>query len=520
MRALQLALADFKERRRRYSFFITIAVTLYLAFLFVPPVGAEFYYTLTLHKYRGIYNSPWVGTVIAISLSSFLTLFGFYLCKNTVARDRRSGVGELLAATTLSKTSYVFSKFLSNLLFLTTIAAPLVVMAAVLQLLRAEDVVLRFGELATPFLYLTLPNLIFVSGAAVLFESTPGLRRGFGNVIYFYVYMPLLIVPIEMGTEFDLLGIAILEGDMHEAFAAVFPDRKAGFSLGHIGEPLPEGIFAWDGVVWTGARIWARSIWLGVALVFTLTGVLFFDRFDPARLSKGAQRARSQGGGRLSRFARTLTASLLHVFSVLLDRFRFGRIVLAELRLALFGLPAFWYLIALGLWVASVVTPIQIAGRYLMPALWILPILVWSQSGVRERLRRVDQILFATPHPVFRQALGVWGAGVLVAMLLASGYGARLIVGGEYAVLFALFAGSLFVPSLALTCGVLTQSARTFEILYLLLWYIGPLNNVHALDYIGVYPETIAMGMPQVYFGLSAGMLALALGVRMRQAQG
>jgi hypothetical protein len=44
----------------------------------------------------------------------------------------------------------------------------------------------------------------------------------------------------------------------------------------------------------------------------------------------------------------------------------------------------------------------------------------------------------------------------------------------------------MFVPSLALMLGVWSGSSRMFEILYLLLWYAGPLNKVPFLDYTGI----------------------------------
>jgi hypothetical protein len=43
----------------------------------------------------------------------------------------------------------------------------------------------------------------------------------------------------------------------------------------------------------------------------------------------------------------------------------------------------------------------------------------------------------------------------------------------------------LFVPALALCFGVLSGGSKLFEIVFLLMWYIGPLNNTPVLDYTG-----------------------------------
>ncbi|MEB0248556.1 hypothetical protein QN344_00355, partial [Mucilaginibacter sp. 5B2] len=52
--------ADYLQRTRSYSFLITLAITVYAAYSFVPPDTAN-YTTLSASGYRGVYNSAWVG---------------------------------------------------------------------------------------------------------------------------------------------------------------------------------------------------------------------------------------------------------------------------------------------------------------------------------------------------------------------------------------------------------------------------------------------------------------------------
>jgi len=52
--------ADFLERTRRYSFLITLELTVFTAYLYIPPSSAN-YLTLGLGNYRGVYNSAWKG---------------------------------------------------------------------------------------------------------------------------------------------------------------------------------------------------------------------------------------------------------------------------------------------------------------------------------------------------------------------------------------------------------------------------------------------------------------------------
>jgi len=88
----RLVQGDLRERTRRYAFLVTVAVALWVGYLFLPPRQAK-YVTLLLGDHRGIYNSAWVGIAIAFLTSAFLGLVGFYLVRDTVSRDRRTGVG-------------------------------------------------------------------------------------------------------------------------------------------------------------------------------------------------------------------------------------------------------------------------------------------------------------------------------------------------------------------------------------------------------------------------------------------
>jgi hypothetical protein len=61
---------------------------------------------------------------------------------------------------------------------------------------------------------------------------------------------------------------------------------------------------------------------------------------------------------------------------------------------------------------------------------------------------------------------------------------ARLLLDGELSSLFTWGVSIFFIPSLALALGVWSGSRKLFEVVYTVLWYVGPLNNVPALDFI------------------------------------
>jgi len=83
----------------------------------------------------------------------------------------------------------------------------------------------------------------------------------------------------------------------------------------------------------------------------------------------------------------------------------------------------------------------------------------------------------------------------------------------------AWFIGALFIPTLALSLGVWSGTGKPFEILYTVLWYIGPLHAIPQFDFMGSAPATAATRCPQIYLLLTCVLAAAALLGRKRQLQ-
>jgi hypothetical protein len=95
----------------------------------------------------------------------------------------------------------------------------------------------------------------------------------------------------------------------------------------------------------------------------------------------------------------------------------------------------------------------------------------------------------------------------------------RLLFAGETRAVLGWLLAATFVPALALACGVWSGSAKLFEVLYLFLWYVGPMHRVAEADYTGV---TTARGptLWLIYIGVSLVLFVLAWSGRSRQARG
>lgn len=537
-RLYYLVRADVLERLRRRSFLIVLGVVVYAAYLFLPANHTKLA-TLHIGTYRGIYNSAWVGSLVAVMSGVYIAMLGFYLVKNALERDRRTRVGEILAATPLSRLSYVYVKMLSNTVVLSTMVVVIVIAAAGMQLVRGESYQLMPLDLVLPFAFFTFPTLLVVAAIAVLFESVRFLRGGLGNVVYFFLWtlaIATIATALDSGrTRNDPMGMGILIPTIKSAVYAEFPQinpDSTGVAMGfHIrgdGRAWDMTTFAWHGMDWSGSIAAQRAVWIALALFVTLLASLFFDRFDPAaatvsRRARDAVPAQVNGmavavnGGSVVVPASWGSASKLSPLVARAQRSRFGALVIAELKIALKGQSRWWYLVALGLLIAGVAAPEAVGRRWLLPVSWIWPALIWSAMGVREARFATDQILFSAPRPVARQLPAIWTAGFVVAIVCGAGVALRLLLGGEFAALGAWLAAATFIPSLALACGVWTGGSKLFEVIYLILWYVGPMSAFPALDFMGSTTEAVKMGVPVVIALVSLVLMLTAVLGRIRQ---
>jgi len=284
-----LTRADFLERVRRYSFLVTLGMAVFLGYA----VSAG-HLKLWIGDVRGIYNSAWVGGLVALVTNFFLSIAGFYVVKNAVERDRLTGVGQILATTPISRPLYALGKTASNLAVLMAMAAVLFAMAPVAQLVAGEEARIEVWKLFSPLVFLCLPAMAFTAAVAVLFEMIPGLRGGLGNVVWFFTWAGLLPASIEISGVPDFLGVGALANNLHRAVALHFGTAERGFTLGALAEDRTRRTFVWQGMDWTPGVLLGQLFCLLVAAGIALLAALLFDRFDPSR---GRVRARKEKRG-------------------------------------------------------------------------------------------------------------------------------------------------------------------------------------------------------------------------------
>jgi hypothetical protein len=522
-----LARADFLERARRYSFLITLGLTILAAYVYVPPPDAN-YLTLGLGSYRGVYNSAWIGCAVAVLSSALLSLPAFYLVKNAIERDERTKVGQIIATTPLTKVQYTLGKAVSNFVFLSAMIGVIMIAAGAMQILRAEVLTLDLWALLSPFLIIVLPTMAVIAALAILFEAIPWLRGTLGNVVYFVLWWSILVFtaanvysdprataePIN-----DMWGILVILSNMMRDTAATFPNYTGRVAIGATLLQAPLQTFVWEGMRWTPGIILGRLLWVGIAIGISSLAAFFFHRFDPA-LEK-PKRARDAAAASVSDEKRPVeTRSYSAHLSPLSPRqvhLRFGSLLLAELRLMFKGIRWWWLVLALGSIVATVLVPTDIA-RQLLPLVWLLPLALWSSMGCREARFGTDQLVFSAPYPIRVQLPSVWLAGVLITLIMGGGVAIKLGLAMDWMHLLAWASAALFIPTLALAFGVLSGGNKLFEVVYMVLWYVGPVNRLPYLDFMGA-GETVSLAVISAFGMSTIGLLGMAVWARRRQIQ-
>jgi hypothetical protein len=517
-----IARADFLERIRRYSFLIMLGLVLWMAYL---SASGQFRMRV-VPNYLGVINSAWAGATMTITVSLLLGLFGFYLVKGSIQRDYATGVGQIMATTPLRRPVYTLGKWISNFAVL-GIMVLLMLLAGIGMNLLANTQGFNLWALSAPLVLIALPTMALVAALAVLFESIPWLRGGFGNVVYFFAFLIALTVSIEASMTgradipanpwVDFTGWQMVGRSVVQAARAVYPENSGIFSFA-MSDWSNAAYFTWNGLQWTGDMLLSRLVFLSLAVGIGLLAALFFDRFNPSRPlpvrsrknAPGAAPEPDQGNAGTPKADRPQEVHLTSSGNARAG-LNFRALFMMEMKLLLKGQRWWWYTIAAGLILAPLFTDLE-GARNLLIAAWVWPVLMISGLGCRENQFDTRQIVFSAPHPVRSQLPAMWLSACAALALLGLGALARFVAAGEIFSILGWLTAVIFIPSLALALGVLTGSSKAFEVIYV-VWMYLLFQRPASLDFAGLTPNSPLY----VYAPLAAALIVIAVIARNQQ---
>ncbi|WP_339159275.1 hypothetical protein MKX50_09300 [Paenibacillus sp. FSL W8-0186] len=474
------------KQMRSYSFLIVVLLTLFLGYACVPSPSSG-YQVFYIGGVRGIYNSAWLGGMVTMMSTLLLWLFAFFMLRSQVSEDQRLKVGQIIASTPVSNFRYIFSKAISNYVVLLVIELLLFLAFMGMQLIRGEDYYIHIADYLQPFAFIVMPSLLVLAALTVLFDVMPGLKGVVGNIIFFALWVCCSIVSIATPNSLlDVFGLDIIRSDMVREATLKYAFLTASEEGGSFGYYPVESIgptFVWHGVEWSPSLLIYRLAWVGIAVLLILVSSLVFNRF---RTKENAKRSHIPV---IYEPKKGVAAKPDHSHEYRLSpvkkekRVRMMRLVRAEICMMLKDCSIWWYLLVLGSMAASLLIPLENVQSWL-PVLALWPIAIWSQMGTREKFYFTRELLMSSCSPL-KRFFAVWVSGILITLLVFSGALVHFILDGQWAHLTAWLVSVLFVPTLAMALGTLSGTRKMFEVVYMLWWYMGAVNNLPNLNFLG-----------------------------------
>ena len=495
--------ADFKQRTRQQSFVVTLLAMSVLTLLFFPAPDAH-YQTLVINGYRGIYNSAWLGICLAMLNVLFLPIICFYLVKNALELDRQSMTSELIAATPISKLTFLFAKWCTNVGILITIVIVMLLSSMLIQLYYGESYQIELWALLWPQLVFVLPMLLAISSIAIMFEANKWLKGGLGNVVYFFLWVGSIVQSVE-----SISGVGALLDNLDADVAARFPLNQGATNIG-ISAVDNENLiktFIWQGVEPTIEQLFGVLPLVFIALCCFALAVMFFDRFSQNSLPDNQQPSW------LSRLLTTKKISQLNnFFRLITQHSSFTRLLRLELRLLLKGHSIYWLIGLVTLNIIQLCISMELLISIVLPISWLWCVLVISQLGQLDKQANTFELMTYSRKSIKSSCLASYFAAWILLLLASFGGVLRFAAMTEWLYLMQLSIAISFTVALAYFCGTFTGTKRMFEGLYLVLWYVGPFQAALYVDFFGVNSAiSWQTGMPFYFLTLSIALLTLTI---------
>jgi hypothetical protein len=516
-----LVKADYLQRTRSYSFLITLAITVYAAYSFVPPTNAA-YTTLSAVGYRGAFNSAWVGYVSATMTTVMLSLYGFLLINSGIKKDIDTEVGLIIATAPVTNFGYLLTKMLSNFLVLLTIAGITFIMSMVMFLVRGSGYPFIFTDFIVPYILFALPALFVVSALAVAAEVFLGKRNILQYIIYFFICgavmgsinAPSTGIPT---AAFDPFGLSLVTGSIKSHINTEFHEHIKQVSFGFIfSNHKGFKTFEWNGVSWTGIFIISRLVWIAFGLALVYISSFFFHRFDF-----------NQSISRKKKSLIPIPTGISDIQPAVISKgplppvvADFGILPFIKTELLLLvrkGSKWFW-LVSAGVWIAMLFAPIDIAHAYLLPVIWFLQVTRWSELVTKEQTHRLHYFTYSSYKPLLRMLPAQILAGIILAIVLAIPLVGRYLVSFNIFPVIGILCGAVFIVLLAVCLGIVSGGKKLFEIVFFMLTYAAT-QKIPEIDYVGATPHPDHTGYIGVIILLVLSMGVISFGVRNYQAR-
>lgn len=480
-----LCLNELRLRMRRLStlFAVMGMIAISWAMIVDPQTGSSM---MAIRSTRVLYTSSALAIGSASLLSFLLALIGFYLVRGRIIEDLRSGIGSVIAATSVTNTLFLFSRWLGGIAYMLTLVMVAMCATMVLHAIRGDGPIQLLVYLQT-YLLILGPMTVFAVSAAILFDSVPLLMGKAGDFLYFIVW----IMQVSIISTIEHLSAGALSPwlllDFSGLVSAIFTLKTHlltnHFSLGASSfdpalPPITLPVFIWS---WQVAMMRISTAILALSLL--LPAIPLFHRFSPDKVKQSHARKRRSPLEILNGWSRPLAKQAHALFIWAAQSANFFGQVLADIALTLVNAP-----FAI---VALLLITVMAALMHLdsLPGLIVAAVAFWgvliSDVSTRDFQAAIEGMTAAVDGGALRRYFRQLSATFVLGLVFVGVIVFRLSFASPFLAL-VLVVGIFSMSALATSLGKLSKTSKTFMSLYLFTLYIATqANNAPMLDIFG-----------------------------------
>ncbi|WP_129040419.1 hypothetical protein [Chryseobacterium sp. CH21] len=269
----------------------------------------------------------------------------------------------------------------------------------------------------------------------------------------------------------DILGLGIITNSIKDQVNKQFNEDITGVSVGYIKQQDKNfKTFEWNGPPWSINYVAGRLIWIGLTCLLVYISSFFFHRFDFKQTVKLSPLLKIPEENPVSipysGFQRSALPEIIPAYGII-------PFIKTELLLMIRKDAKWLWIISIGLWIATLFSPLPVAFSFLLPALFFLQVNRISDLATKEVTNRLHYFTFASYQPLRRLLPAQILAGFTLLTILALPVIVRLLLNFNFLLILQALNGIVFIVALSVCLGLLSGGKKLFEILFFLLTYIA-----------------------------------------------
>jgi hypothetical protein len=482
-----LLINEVRLRSRRLSSLFALLLMVAISWSTIPDPQSGMV-MMALDGAKVAYTSSALAFGSAAQASMLLSLICFYLLRGRMSEDIRTGIGSIIATSSIKNSVFIISRWLGGVAYIFMLMLAYMTVILVLHILRGEGGIQIEVYLQTYILFF-LPMAFLTSSFAILFDSIPFLMGKVGDIIYFILWVVQIgLIGSAISTN-GLVGSSVLYllfdfsglGSTVSIFKYYL--NTTNFSMGYSDFNAALTPIILPKFLWTYQIVVMRLMCAAVAMLPLLLAIPLFHRYSPDKVKASLVRERRSPLAIINQWSRPLAKQAHPLFKMAAKMPNFAGRVIAELGLTLVSAP---FVIV----VLIVLVSLQaVMSLMVLKVLAIISVVIWgifiSDISTRDYQAGIESMTSAIKGGAIQGFLRHYGVSCLLGFLFVG----VIILRWSYThpiLAITMVVGIFSLSAIASFLGRCSRTPRTFLSLFLMWVYISTQTpTVSFLDVVG-----------------------------------